>query len=305
MTGSPPIDVVVICHNQERFIGGAIDSVLEQTRIDAIDKVIVVDDGSTDASAQVIRERAARHGRVLPLYQAPSGTASGARNAGIERTTASYVAFLDGDDLWLPGKVDAELNAIRQHPGAGIYYSGFMEVTLDGQFRTVIPKEYRISDRDSLERFFLKGAPIIPSAALVLRKALATCGTFDERLRLAEDQDLWLRLMQQFRIQIVPDVTVHKRVHPESLSTSATGRLAYLDNCEAISERMYEAEPRLRRVASLRAGRISRSRLLALLRLGDSAAARREAWRVLRLTPLDWRSWAAAGLALLGRTSNP
>jgi glycosyltransferase involved in cell wall biosynthesis len=113
------ISVVIPCHNAAKFVASAVRSVLEQTGFDL--EVIVVDDGSTDGSAEVVEQA---FPSVVVLRQRNQGVAV-ARNTGIARATHDWLAFLDADDIWLPGKLSAQWKRLASEPGARMAYTAW------------------------------------------------------------------------------------------------------------------------------------------------------------------------------------
>src|SRR5438067_2146009 len=101
----PSFSVVITCYNQEEFIGQAIDSALEQTNINLVKEIIVVDDGSKDNSKEEILKKAQKNSSIKFISQENKGVAF-ARNTGIQHSTGNYIAFLDGDDLWEETKIE-------------------------------------------------------------------------------------------------------------------------------------------------------------------------------------------------------
>ena len=114
-----PLSVVIPCFNAARYISSAIDSVLEQQWPEL--EIVVVDDGSTDGSADLV---AARYPQVRLIRQANAGVAE-ARNRGIREASGRWIAFLDADDLWLPGKLLAQSALLRADPSARMVYAAW------------------------------------------------------------------------------------------------------------------------------------------------------------------------------------
>ncbi|GAA1942690.1 glycosyltransferase family 2 protein [Kitasatospora viridis] len=175
-----PVSVVIAAYNAERTLGAALESALRQDPGPA--EVIVVDDGSLDGTARI----AAAHPGVQLLRQRNQGP-SAARNAGIARATQPWVAFLDADDLWLPGKLDRQLRALERDPQAVLLAGDWVR---DERAATAVPAGpvSRPGYRDVLllNRFQT-------STVLVRADVLDRAGGFDPSLDGAEDWDLWLR----------------------------------------------------------------------------------------------------------------
>src|SRR5579864_8740685 len=115
--GAPQVSVVIPAYNAARFLGDAIQSVLNQTYSNF--EVVVVNDGSTDDTESVVRSFG---DRLFYVKQANKGV-SAARNEGIKRARGQYVAFLDSDDVWLPTKLAEQIPFLEQNPEVGLVYS--------------------------------------------------------------------------------------------------------------------------------------------------------------------------------------
>src|SRR5271163_4357150 len=131
------ISVLIDTYNHERFIEKAIVSVLEQDFPAAEREIIVVDDGSTDGTAEIVR----RFEPQVRLLRKANGGQASAFNAGIPECRGEIVAFLDGDDWWAPGKLDAVCRALAEEPAVGLVGHGITEMYSDGREHTELLKE--------------------------------------------------------------------------------------------------------------------------------------------------------------------
>ena len=208
MTGHPTFSVVMPVYNRAHLVERAVRSALEQSETDL--EVIVVDDGSTDGTAQVVE--AIEDPRVILVRQANAGHAA-ARNQGIQRARGEYVAFLDSDDEYLPGALATIRRAFEDEPHAGFALMGKRMVTDDSRGSTVqeLPWEPLGGDLYLGLLSSLRGG--IPNGLTVRRQVLETVGGFDENLRAAVDKDLIFRLARQVRCVQRPDVVVACHLH--------------------------------------------------------------------------------------------
>jgi len=185
---APAVSVVIPAYNAAEFVGRAIDSVLAQTLIDF--EVIVVDDGSTDRTADVVAPYDAR----VRLLSKPNGGLSSARNAGIQAARGEYVAFLDADDWWMPEKLARQVSAMQARPDTVFCSTAARLVNPKGE----MVGEWRCGSchGSTLEAIFSINAHVAGSGSAVVarRQALLDTGGFDERLRSLEDIDMWMRL---------------------------------------------------------------------------------------------------------------
>ena len=190
MTASRPrVSVIVPTHNRVGLLAEAVHSVLAQTFADF--EVIIVDDGSTDRTA----DRVAGIGdpRVQYHYQVNAGP-SRARNAGIALARGEFVAFLDDDDSWLPEKLERQMDVLTARPHVDVVYCGFTFVGAEGEELAI--DYHRPASRGSLyvDLMFENVITGSASAALLRKSCFTDVGLFDDALLAWEDQDLWRRL---------------------------------------------------------------------------------------------------------------
>jgi hypothetical protein len=194
----PQVSVVIPVYNAATFVPKAIDSVLRQTMGDL--ELVVVDDGSTDdtpAAVQAISDPRMRY--IRQKNQGPSV----ARNTGIRATTGPWVAFLDGDDYWLPTKLEAQLAKAQANPQAGLVYSGGTYRDVSGAMIADMPATV---EGDVLPELLLDNCLAgSTSSAMVRRDVLDKIGLFDESMSCCEDWELWLRVATVTKIAKVDE----------------------------------------------------------------------------------------------------
>ena len=215
---TPRVSVVMACRNAARFVGAAVDSVLAQD-VDALE-LIVVDDASSDGSAEVVLAHARGDARVR-LLRLPVNIGQGpARNAAIALARAEWIAVLDADDLFLPGKLAAQLARLD---GAGadlvLLGTGYHEIDDAGAHLGTpgLPRDGRALARNLV----LSGGFPAHSSIVYRAGALRAAGGFNSRFRRCEDYDLWLRLSERGRLDLIREPLVAYRVHGHGISRSA------------------------------------------------------------------------------------
>jgi len=186
---APVVSVVIPTYNYGRYLGQAIDSALIQASGDLTLEVIVVDDGSTDDTAGVVE----RFGSAVRYERQENRGPSAARNRGIAEARGDFVAFLDADDHWLPGKLALQLRELSVRADTAGVHSAFIVQLPSGETGRV-GRYWRQPGHHPTFRDLLRGNSINMSTVLIRRETLASVGPFDESLRTAEDWDLWLRL---------------------------------------------------------------------------------------------------------------
>jgi glycosyltransferase involved in cell wall biosynthesis len=197
------ISVVMPCFNAEAFVGEAIDSVLAQTHPDV--EIIVVDDGSSDRSPEIVRS----FGPQVQVLEQRNRGPYPARNAGLRVATGEFVAFLDADDYWHKDCLERLHRALEGGRG-DIAYCGWQNVG-ERSGREFVPPIYEDGDPVAA---FLTNCPWPIHAALTRRRVLSEAGGFSERRFSAMDYDLWLRLLTVTRRLVhVPEVLAFYRWH--------------------------------------------------------------------------------------------
>lgn len=208
------VDVVIPVYNGALFIEKALRSVLEQDHPPA--RIIVVDDGSTDATAEIVRS--VRGMVPIRYFHKENGGLSSARNAGIRLCQSRFVAFLDADDEWYPDKLSRQLALFRESsfPHLAAVYCRYDIIdeasALVDDAHIVEPDP---ENRGDIFRRILAANLVTGSGSgiLVLREALETVGLFDEKLSACEDWDMWLRLAKRYQFDYVPGKLVKIRRH--------------------------------------------------------------------------------------------
>ncbi|PYO23465.1 MAG: hypothetical protein DMD85_09185 [Candidatus Rokuibacteriota bacterium] len=254
------VSVVIPTHDRGRVVVEAIESALAQTHPPL--EVIVVDDGSTDDTAE--RVGRLRDARVKYLRRSHAGV-SAARNAGIAAATGDLVAFLDSDDLWKPDKVEAEIAALARYPSAGGVFSDLEKV--DGA--TFVPsfmRRTRVFSRLLAERAYRDGlllsaralslcllqeVPIKTPALTVRRSALERAGGFNEAWTSSEDWEFLLRFARRESLVYVDRPLAVIRISADSLHRRDQERGELMMLRLLASERRRVADPEARRAATV------------------------------------------------------
>jgi glycosyltransferase involved in cell wall biosynthesis len=186
----PYISVLVDTYNHERFIEEALVSVLEQDVPKHEYEIIVVDDGSTDRTPEIVGKFAPR----VRLIRKKNGGQASAFNVGIPECVGEIVAFLDGDDWWAPGKLQAVADAFASNKEVGLVGHGITEVFADGRRQTELLRDtprFRIDSREGAEAFRLRKSFLGTSRMTALSSVLREIGRVPESLRFQADEYLF------------------------------------------------------------------------------------------------------------------
>lgn len=220
----PPVSVIVPAYNAEAHLAEALESVLAQSYRPM--DVIVVDDGSTDRTAEIVK----RFSEVRYVSQQNSGP-SAARNRGIALAQADYVAFLDADDVWEPEKLSEQMSVVQEHGNAGLVFADMRHFEECQETQPSMFSKYGLNREFFGDRPLVKDAVaklvranFIPTSSVLANKQVVLkAGGFDAQLRKAEDWDLWLRMALLAPVGYSPKVLVKKRVHAINVSHDAEG----------------------------------------------------------------------------------
>jgi glycosyltransferase involved in cell wall biosynthesis len=203
-SNTPLVSVIIPTYNRAHLITEAVESVLAQTYQNF--ELIVVDDGSTDNTGQVLRS----FGSKIQLISQNNLGVAEARNIGIKTARGVYIAFLDADDLWLPDKLSSQIGFLDQNPNIEIVYCDVYLADERGRIFSCIHAHHT----DHIFPYLLQKNIVVGSASSVMlrRTCFEKTGLFDPMLDALEDWDMWLRLAACFRFGLVPRPLVEIRV---------------------------------------------------------------------------------------------
>ena len=288
------VSVVLAVYNASWCIEEALASVMRQTRLP--DEVLVCDDGSTDGTADLVE---ARFGPPISVLRLPHRNASATRRVGLAQAGGDWFAMQDADDLWVPEKLERQLDYIARHPQVRHLSSDGVLISGEGLVRESWLSDYFEPVRDIvgdllpplLERCF-----VLMSSAMVEREAYHAVGGIDPEMVYSHDYDLWMRLAARYPGAVTTDRLVHYLTSPAGLSRDFEAR--YRD--DLLLMRRAEAgglghRPRLQRRAAERAAALEFDLALLCLKRGQLAEARERLRRAARSGPFSRRAIAAAG----------
>ena len=202
------VSVVIPTYNRYTLLKRAINSLLTQTH--TVDEIIVVDDGSTDNTKDIQND----FPELIYIYQKNSGV-SAARNVGIKRAKNKWIAFLDSDDEWHKEKLEKQMVYHMQYPDILMSYTD--EVWIRDGKKVKIPKKYRKIGKDAFVEN-LSYCNIAPSSVMMHKKLFEEFGLFDESFRVCEDYDMWLRILSEEKVGLIPEKLINKYAgHDEQL----------------------------------------------------------------------------------------
>jgi len=216
----PKVSVIIPTYNTAKYINFAINSILNQTYNDY--EIIVVDDGSTDNTKEVLKRY---WGKIRYFYQQNQGV-SYARNLAIKHAKGRYIALLDSDDEWLPDRLSEGVTILDNRKEVGLVHSDYTVITEDGN----IFQKYDINKKiilkyasGDISKYILFGKIHINCLTVIFRKScIEMVGNFDKNLSKlgAEDRDLWYRISRAYKIYYINKPLALCRARRNSLSSN-------------------------------------------------------------------------------------
>lgn len=203
------ISVVIPLYNKKPHVSRAVKSVLDQSFSDY--EIVIVDDGSTDGSIDIVRSFTDTRIRILQRDHVDSWGGHAARNLGIKSSEGKYIAFLDADDEWMPNHLSKIIELINKYPECGVYATSYEYYSIDGFRRK--PKFNNIPEAPwegivpSYFKSCLKTPPVWTSAAVIPRKVFDHVGLFPENIKRGGDLEMWGRIALKYSVAFSNEVT--------------------------------------------------------------------------------------------------
>jgi glycosyltransferase involved in cell wall biosynthesis len=286
----PGVSVVIPSYNSAAYLPEAIDSALNQTVAPL--EVIVVNDGSTDETPQILERY---RGRLVVITQENRGL-SGARNSGIAAASGELIAFLDADDVWLPEKLEKQVACLAEHPRAGLVHSAAHWWNPETGERSIRSNGNPHQVAGACYKEFFAYNRVTVSTIVVPQECLAQVGNFDEEIRrpTTQDYDLCIRIARHYELAYVDEPLVLYRLHTSNASNQL---LPIWEDALYVLRKALQDDASLRRTV----GRAAvNDRLFEVFfqigRLyhdaGQPAAARRHFLQALRHRPSCGLAWS-------------
>jgi glycosyltransferase involved in cell wall biosynthesis len=234
------VSVLIDTYNHERFIEQAIVSVLEQDFPEAEREIIIVDDGSTDRTPEIVKRFEPR----VRLLRKENGGQASAFNAGIPECRGEIVAFLDGDDWWAPGKLQAVVGAMASDASVGLVGHGITEVFSDGRQHTELLREvprFRIDSAAGARLFRLRKSFLGTSRMTLRSDVLRKIGKVPEALRIEADEYLFTLAGLFSDVLILRESLTFYRLHESNAFQVSNGSLQALRRKQVVLDSLAES----------------------------------------------------------------
>ena len=279
MSLKPVVSVIIPTYNRGAAIAPTIESVLSQTLPSEHYEIIIIDDGSTDDTLQFLHNEYSKYANVRIFSQLNAGVAN-ARNKGLQGARGEFVAFLDHDDLWLPQKLEKQVEVLRAKFDVGVVYCGWQDIKNEDDLSSprIAQNALRKMPTGEVYPQLLRWNFIVSmSVPLVRANLIREIGGFDANVAPNDDWDLWLRLARKTSFACVPEVLVLYRRHSKQQSQT--------------SEKMFTTTTQVlkKQLPQTRGKPLLRSRIYASCAFADSRV-----WYVEAKTALFSRQWRRA-----------
>lgn len=203
----PKVSVLMPAYNAERFLDEAMESILQQTYTDF--ELIVVDDGSTDSTPEILRRYVEQDSRVRVLRNETNLGIVHALNWGFAKCRGEYVARMDADDVSMPNRLARQVAVLESDPSILVLGGSVSYMDSEGNLLDVVR-------RSQFRHSLLHSTPLLHPTVIIRKRALDGIETvYEEKYLYAEDYFLWLRLARKGKLDAVPDVVLHYRISEE------------------------------------------------------------------------------------------
>lgn len=210
---TPLVSVIIPTYNYGHFVADAVNSALRQTYPNM--EIIVVDDGSTDNTQDVLKQF---EGRIINIKK-PNGGLSAARNTGLERAKGAYIAILDSDDVWLAEKTEKQIRAFAQNPELGVVSCSAYEVDYGLNVKKELPYKNYPDKAEFVKNLALRNIVSGGSSAMIKKECFDKVGGFDVEISPSADWEMWLRISQYYRFHLIEEPLVKIRAGSENMSS--------------------------------------------------------------------------------------
>ncbi|MDP4084401.1 MAG: glycosyltransferase family A protein [Bacillota bacterium] len=217
------VSVVMPVYNGAKYLQNSIDSILNQTFWDF--EFIIVNDGSTDETTNILNENQARDNRIKVIHLKENAGVANARNVGVWAAQGKWIAIQDSDDISVPHRLETQLNYVEEHKDPVAVGSMIKCIpgrySVDKDFQAYLKNTEKWSNA-LLTREQIKGnrfisTPVVNGSVLFLKEIFMKVGGYNKNYRIGEDFDLWIKMLEYGPIDKIPEVLYHYRVDADSL----------------------------------------------------------------------------------------
>lgn len=293
------VTIVMAAFNAEQTIAKTVESLIDQTYAEK--EIIITNDGSTDATPQILDDFAARYPDLIQVIHQPNQGQSIARNAALERGKGHFIAFMDSDDLWAPNKLERQVEYLTEHPEIGLVYTEGRHIDTNDNLLERFDNSAEFTG-NCFETLYVRNN-IVGTSVMTRRAVLDDVGTFVPELRACENWELWTRISSKYPIQYIDEELTFYRRHDSNMTSNIDkmreNRLKAIAHNHAQYHENMPNEPELTRLSYYMAHKGFAGEYLGGLQL---AKARLNILQALKHRPQDFRLWGWYVQACLGKS---
>lgn len=215
------VSVVMSAYNAEKFIARSIESILNQSLTDF--EFIIINDGSSDKTGEIINLYAARDSRIKPIHRANKGLTQ-SLNEGVSLSTSRYIARMDADDISHYSRLELEYNFLESHRDYVLVGTDYSEINT---YNTTLRTVRRPNDNDSIRLLMHVSSPFAHGSVMYTKDAFNEAGGYTLASGSAEDYDLWSRLIDTGKVYILPKTLFSWRISDSNITTVKSREVAY------------------------------------------------------------------------------
>jgi len=289
---NPKVSVVIPTYNRAYLLPRTIKSVLNQTFQDF--ELIIVDDGSTDNTKEVVEDFQKQDSRIKYIWQENSGGPAKPKNTGIKNSKGEFLAFLDSDDEWLPEKLEKQLELFEKDKKLGIVGCGAFYIN-DNTKKTIINRIKRCENKNYFINF-LSGTFLGSSSSIIISKdVFNNIGLYDESFSVADDWDLYLRIIPKYNFDFIDEPLFNYYIHDNNISGDCNALKIAEENIKIINKNKEKYNNHLR-IKS----KILRSTGSFYLIAGDRKKAKLCFFESIYCNPFIFRNYLNLAIFFLG-----
>jgi glycosyltransferase involved in cell wall biosynthesis len=278
----PKVSIIIPTYNRANLLSRAIKSVLDQTFQDF--ELIIVDDGSTDNTKEVIERFQKKDSRIKYIFQENSGGPSRPNNVGIKNSNGKYIAILESDDEWLPEKLRLQIEILEKYENVGLVSCYAFRIFPDRTRKLYKTPYTGFLSKKKWKIFWQKWGIISPSTILIKKNCLSKVGLFDEALKFAFDVDFYLRFIKNFDFYFLPFSLINYYETPQSQSRGEFWK-KWIPEYEYMLEKYREDFEECKKAKS----RFLRTLATCYLLKGDLKKAKKYQWEAILNHPINLR----------------
>ncbi len=286
----PLITIIIPTYNRADLVPRAINSALNQTFKDF--EIIIVDDGSTDNTKDVIKKYLENNNKIKYIFQKNSGAVASPRNTAIKLARGKYIALLDDDDEWLPSKLEKQIKLFNNN--IGIVGSGCYFVYDNNYLKKKTYEIKGLNNNNHLHKI-LKDRFIVSSSSVIIPKYIFDkVGLFDEKCRVTEDWDLYIRILKHYKFSYINEPLFFYHIHDINISGNISANKFINDHKRTLIKHKEEWDNNLK----------AKSKLLRnigsyFMVLNNTKEARNYFWQSIKIDPFYIRNYINFTLSLI------